>query len=143
MKALDVWLGKTLFHPPIISLCHLTRQSQYAIYRALWFFAACHATYYARDIGWGWAIFLWIWVMISFIGAVVFPDMEAKSHGFIRGLYWFFLSVNALAFISTGDVGNSLFRDVMVLFAEYATTIKTLPPRRTKAKQASAKGQVA
>ena len=41
IRRLDIWLGKTLFHPPIILICQRTRQTQYAVHRALWFFSAC------------------------------------------------------------------------------------------------------
>lgn len=139
MKRLDIWLGKTLFHPPIIALCHATRQSQYAVHRALWFFAALHATYYAKDDGWGWAIFMWSWVIISFIGAVAVPDMEAKSHGFFRAVYWIFFLIGVAGFVVLGDLSNGTVRALMILFAEYAATIKTLPPRRTREKKASGK----
>ncbi|MFD2497663.1 hypothetical protein ACFSTI_00775 [Rhizorhabdus histidinilytica] len=40
MVDIDVWVGKTLFVPPIIKLCQLTRQSQYAISRLFWFITA-------------------------------------------------------------------------------------------------------
>ena len=37
---IDLWIGKTLFVPPIIKLCQVTRQSQFAISRLFWFITA-------------------------------------------------------------------------------------------------------
>lgn len=139
MKRLDIWLGKTLFHPPIIALCHATRQTQYAIHRAFWFFAALHATYYAKDDGWVTATIVWLWVIVSFIDAVAVPDRHATSYGFMRAFYWFFFLIGVIGFITLGDLSSGTVRALMILFAEYAATIKTLPPRRSREKRASGK----
>jgi hypothetical protein len=40
---IDHWIGKTLFAPPIIKLCQLTHQSQFAVSRLFWFIAAQRA----------------------------------------------------------------------------------------------------
>src|SRR3546814_5005009 len=44
---IDQWIGKTLFVPPIIKLCQLTRQSQFAVSRLFWFIAALDGFYRA------------------------------------------------------------------------------------------------
>ncbi len=132
MKRFDAWIGKTLFHPIIIAACHLTRQSQYAVHHALTFFAACHATYYAHGAAWGWVIVLWTWVIASFVVAAFAPDMEARSSGFIRGMFWFFFAIGVAGCVAKGAVDNDTIRALMILFAEYAATIKTLPPRTRK-----------
>ncbi|WP_257558175.1 hypothetical protein [Sphingobium sp. CFD-2] len=143
LSRLDVWLGRTLFHPPIILVCQLTRQSQYALYRALWFFAACHATYYGlvEDRGWLFTIFMWGWVTATLLNATLHPDRPARSSGFFRWIFWiFFLSGTAIIPL-TGTVSDGTVRALMVLFAEYAATIKTIPPgnsQESKRRQASA-----
>ena len=38
LAKLDQWIGTTLFIPPIIKFCQLTRQSHYACSRLFWFF---------------------------------------------------------------------------------------------------------
>jgi len=141
LSRLDVWLGKTLFHPPIIALRQLTRQTQYAMYRALWFLAACHATYYAmRDgIGWGWLIFIWGYTVIAFIGATAFADLEARSWGGFRFLIGMIVLLEIPAMLLVGHVRATAVRDVIILFAEYAATIKTIPPRRKRERRTSAK----
>lgn len=140
---LDVWLGKNLFHPPIILVCQLTRQSQYAVHRALWFFAVCHATYYAmaKGAGWGWTIFLWIWVSMTFASAAFFPDRPTRSSGYMRFLFGAMFAIGVLSLPITGRVSDAMVRELVILFAEYAATIKTIPPRKTR--ERSAKGKEA
>lgn len=134
LERLDIWLGKTLFHPPIILLCQLTRQSQYAIHRALWFFAACHATYYAMAEGAGWiaSILLWAFVLAMLISASFHPDRPAQSLGAMRFLFWAFFVMGLLASAVGQSVTDGTVRALMILFAEYAATIRTIPPRKTK-----------
>lgn len=48
LTQIDLWIGKTLFVPPIIKLCHLTRQSQFAVSRLFWFAAALDGLYRAE-----------------------------------------------------------------------------------------------
>ena len=45
---IDHWIGKTLFVPPIVKLCQLTRQSQFAVSRLFWFVAAQEGLYRAE-----------------------------------------------------------------------------------------------
>ena len=46
----DAWVGKTLFIPPIIKLCQLTRQTQFAVSRLFWFIAALDGFYRANTL---------------------------------------------------------------------------------------------
>ena len=48
LTQIDLWIGKTLFVPAIIKLCHLTRQSQFAVSRMFWFAAALDGLYRAE-----------------------------------------------------------------------------------------------
>lgn len=136
---LDAWAGKTLFHPPIILVCQLTRQSQYALSRALWFFAACHATYYAmaQGAGWFWSIFLWFFVLSMLLSAAIRPDRPARSSGFMRALFWASLISGVISTAATGIITNATVRSIIILFAEYAATIRTLPPRKPRESKAA------
>lgn len=139
LHRLDAWLGKTLFHPPIILLCQMTHQSQYAIHRAFWFIAACHATYYAQGDGWGWTIFLWIWTILLFISATVWPDRETLSLAWFRFLIWALLLLEVPVMLAESHLRDEAVRSIIILFAEYAATIKTIPPRKTRERSASGK----
>lgn len=140
LSRLDAWLGKTLFHPPIILVCQFTRQTQYAVHRTLWFFAACHATYYAMADGggWLWSAFLWLFVVAMFASAAFYPDHPARSVGWVRLFFWASFIIGALASATIGHVTDSTVRSLMILFAEYAATIKTIPPRQKRQRKASA-----
>lgn len=139
LSRLDAWLGKTLFHPPIILACQLTRQTQYAMHRALWFFAACHATVYLEHDDWLWVVFMWFFVAITLISATVCADWPDISVRAFR-LFWFFLLIGQVSVtLLGGDLLASAIRSVIILFAEYAATIKTIPPRRKRDRRSSAK----
>lgn len=136
---LDAWLGKTLFHPPIILACQMTRQTQHAMSRALWFFACCHATYYGQDDGWGWAACLWFWTIVSFISAAAFPDVETRSFGWFRFLIWMFLALEVVTIFAAGQLRAPVTRHVIILFAEYAATLRSIPPRKKRERKVAHK----
>lgn len=139
LSRLDAWLGKTLFHPPIIVACQITRQTQYAMHRALWFFAACHATYYWREWGLAWTVFIWCFALAALASAVVAPDRPAVSAGVMRFTWWIIFSLGAVHTLISGEVHDATVRALIILFAEYAATIKTIPPRRKREQRTSAK----
>lgn len=91
---IDLWIGKTLFVPPIVRLCQLTGQSQFAVSRLFWFIAALDGFYRSETL----------------VSSIVF------------GLMSLFMMLTAL----------SIEFWVFVLIAEYAATIRTIPPRQNK-----------
>jgi hypothetical protein len=139
LRRLDAWLGKTLFHPPIILLCQLTRQSQHAMHRTLWFFVACHATYYAQGASWAVLAFVWFYAVFTFIWAAAFADHPSFSFGLFRFIIWFSFGMEALATAINGEIRHAQVREVMILFAEYAATIRSIPPRRPRETRTSVK----
>lgn len=50
LTKIDYWIGKNLFVPPIVKLCQLTRQSQFAMSRLFWFIAALDGFYRAETM---------------------------------------------------------------------------------------------
>src|SRR3546814_1241528 len=46
---IDHWIGRMLFVPPIIKLCQLTRQSQFAVARLFWFIASLVGFYRSEE----------------------------------------------------------------------------------------------
>jgi hypothetical protein len=135
LTAIDAWFGKNLFVPPIIKLCQVTRQTQFAISRTFWFAAALNGFYRAETIAssviWG------LMSLFMMITAVRRADAPALS------MMWFRLA--SLAFLAF-DVVTSITRAkwaapefwVLVLFAEYAATIRSIPPRDTKSRNTRA-----
>lgn len=123
---IDQWVGKTLFVPPIIKLCQLTRQSQFAVSRLFWFITALDGFYHADTL---FSSVLWggmsVWMMIT---ASQRADHPTASFMFFRMLGVLFLALDLVKGAVTGEWAGSEFW-FLVLIAEYASTIRTVPPR--------------
>jgi hypothetical protein len=125
---IDQWIGKTLFVPPIIKLCQLTRQSQFAVSRTFWFFAALDGFYHAETLVWS---IIWAGIsIVMMITAVRRADNPTASLMFFRLLAAAFFSLDLVRGLTTGVWAGIEFW-ILVLVAEYAATIRTLPPRDT------------
>lgn len=125
---IDQWIGRTLFVPPIIKLCHLTRQSQFAVARLFWFLAALDGLYRAETLAgqliWGG---MSIFMMVT---AARRADSPTVSFLFLR-----LLALTLLILELVKSAGSGLWTGaefwLFVLFAEYAAAIRTLPPADT------------
>ncbi|MFP5456719.1 MAG: hypothetical protein ACLGHK_14660 [Alphaproteobacteria bacterium] len=130
---LDVWIGKTLFVPPIIKLCQMTRQSQYAVSRLFWFITALDQLRITTTLSS--QIIAGLFSLFMMFTASFRADMPAFS------MRWFRMMALVLLML---DVGASLFSGhwrgveiwLLVLFAEYAATITHVPPAEQKRKSA-------
>lgn len=124
----DNWIGKTLFVPPIIKLCQLTRQSQFAVARLFWFIAALDGFYRADTL---FMSIIWaglsIYMMISAAGRA---DNPTVSFVFFRLLAIAMLILDLMKGVASGEWAGCEFW-VFVLIAEYAATIRTIPPAQT------------
>lgn len=133
--AIDVWIGKSLFTPLIIKLCQLTRQSQYAVSRLFWFVAALDGFYRAETL---FASIMWgLMSLFMMVTASVRADNPTQSLRFFRLLGVVFLALDVLKGIVTGAWAGCEFW-LFVLVAEYAATIRTIPPRDTSQAKAKA-----
>jgi hypothetical protein len=135
---IDHWIGKTLFVPPIIKLCQLTRQSQFAISRLFWFVAALDGFYRADTL-----FMSLIWGGLSvfmLITAAQRADSPTASFVFFRLLAIVFLAMDLIKGVTAGEWAGTEFW-FLVLIAEYAATIRTIPPRETS--KASARASTA
>lgn len=130
---IDHWIGNTLFVPPIIKICHLTRQSQFAVARMFWFVAALNGLYHADTL-----IGRVIWggmSIVMMITAVRRADRPAASLMFFRLLAAALLIFDILNATVSGAWQGAEFW-IFVLFAEYAAAIRNLPPTtKTKPRQ--------
>jgi hypothetical protein len=139
LRRIDAWIGKTLFVPIIIRICQRFKMTQYAFHRYCWFYACLHGLYFADD---------WIGKVIFGIGAPVMCLMSAMfADVAISETRWFryFILLTAPWFVLPealfGENYEKAVYTLVVLFAEYATTIKTIPP--LEAKERAVKGKVA
>lgn len=135
---IDHWIGKRLFVPPIIKLCQLTRQSQFAISRLFWFIAALDAFYRAETLFWSiiWAVMS----VVMMLTASMRADQPSVSFMFVRMAGVVFLAIGLARGAATGEWAGSEFW-IFVLIAEYAATIRTVPPK--EASKPAAKVSVA
>jgi len=128
LTQIDLWIGKTLFVPPIIKLCHLTRQSQFAVSRMFWFAAALDGLYRAEtmmgQVIWG--------------GMSIFMLLTAGRRADSPTVSFMFFRLLALALLileTAGSVASGVWGEVefwlFVVFAEYAAAIRNLPPAAT------------
>ena len=129
LESFDQWVGKTLFVPPIVRLCQATRQSQYAVSRLLWFIAALDG-FYRADTLLSSIIFGGLSI-IMMVTASLRADMPTTSMFWFRILAIFFLLLDIVQGVATGAWAGAEFW-VIVLAAEYAATIRTLPPREAE-----------
>ncbi len=130
---IDAWVGKTLFIPPIIKLCQVTRQTQFAVSRLFWFIAALDGFYRAETL---FSSILWggmsVFMMFT---ATKRADYPTASFMFFRMLAVLLLIIDVVKAAATGEWAGVEFW-VFVLVAEYAATIRTVPPRELSKKGA-------
>ena len=122
---IDQWIGKTLFVPPIIKLCQLTRQTQFAVSRLFWFIAALDGFYHADTL---FSSILWGGMsVVMMITASQRADHPTASFMFFRILGVVFLALDVVKGAVTGEWAGTEFW-LLVLTAEYASTIRNVPP---------------
>jgi hypothetical protein len=129
LASVDQWVGKTLFIPLIIKFCQLTRQSQFACSRLFWFISALDGFYRAETM---FSSILWGGMsVVMMLTASRRADTPTQSFMLFRLLGLGFLAFDVLAGVLNGKLGGSEFW-LLVLIAEYASTIRTIPPRVTE-----------
>jgi hypothetical protein len=135
LAKLDHWIGKNLFVPPIVKLCQLTRQSQYAVSRLFWFIAAMDGFYRAETLFA--SVLFGVLSLVMMVTASLRADMPTRSSMWFRMFALAFLILDLATGAVTGEWAGTEFW-LFVLIAEYAATIRTLPPRESE-KAAAAK----
>ena len=129
LDTLDLWIGKTLFVPPIVRFCQLTRQSQFAVSRLFWFVAALDGFYRADSLFS--SILFGVLSIFMMITASMRADMPTRSSMWFRMFALAFLVLDLITGAVTGKWAGTEFW-LFVLIAEYAATIRTIPPREAK-----------
>jgi hypothetical protein len=123
---IDHWVGKTLFVPPIIKLCQLTRQSQFAVSRLFWFIAALDG-FYRADTLFGSILWGGLSALMMF-SAAQRADSPATSFMFFRLLAVLMLVIDLVRGAAIGEWAGIEFW-VFISVAEYAAIIRTIPPK--------------
>ena len=131
LTSIDLWIGKTLFLPPIIKFCQVTRQSQFAVSRLFWFIAALDGFY--RSDTWFSSVMFGGLSLFMMITASLRADMPTRSSLLFRMLALLFLAMDVLRGVTMNAWAGVEFW-IFVLIAEYAATIRTIPPLEEKRK---------
>ena len=136
LSGVDRWVGSTLFIPPIIKLCQVSGQSQFAICRLFWFIVALDQLRVAQTLAG--QIFAGIFSIIMMLSASLRADIPAYSMRGFRIIAMLLLALDVFHGVASGDwLGVEIW--ALILFAEYAATIRTIPPREErKAERANA-----
>ena len=134
--AIDLWIGKTFFIPLIIKLCQITRQTQFAMSRLFWFAATCDGLYRAETLIQ--SLIFGVLCVVALLTAAFRADFPARSMMPFRLLSLGLFAFDLMGALSKGDWAGIEFW-VFVLFAEYAATIRTIPPGPTPKRRHSAK----
>lgn len=130
---IDLWIGRTLFLPPIIKFCQVTKQTQFAVSRLFWFVAALDQLRVAETLAG--RIVAGLFSVVMMATASLRADMPTFSMMWFRMMAVVFLMLDVVHGIGNGEwKGVELW--ILVLFAEYAATIRTIPPADMKSKAA-------
>jgi hypothetical protein len=125
---IDHWIGRTLFVPPIIKVCQLTHQTQYAVSRLFWFIAALDGFYRAETL---FGSILWgLLSIVMMVSAGWRADHPTNSFMFFRLLAAVMLVLDLVRGAATGEWAGFEFW-IFVLVAEYAAIIRTIPPKES------------
>ncbi len=121
----DIWIGKNLFHPIIIKICHMLTIGQY-------FFSRMSELLWFMFLLWGWSEepHSWFaWTIITILGVliVVFlelhKDRPRKVSAIFRAI-WFGILISD----SINLEWKFIIADIFQLFCLYAMTLDDLPP---------------
>jgi hypothetical protein len=124
-NATDQWIGKALFYPPIVKFCRLTRQSPSALSRLFWFAASLDALYHAPTVMSG---IFWGGVSLVMMFTAAFrADDPTSSFMPFRLLSVTLWLLDLVQGFRAGEWAGLEFW-ILVLFAEYAATLRALPP---------------
>ena len=123
---IDRWVGATLFVPLIIKLCQVTRQSQFAVARLFWFIATLDGFYRAETL---FSSVLWGGMSV----VMMFTAARRADHPTVSFMPFrlFGLVVLVFSLVETATTGKWAEPEfwIFVLIAEYAATIRIVPPK--------------
>lgn len=134
-EKIDTWVGKTLFVPIIIRICQKLKCTQQHFHRAAWALAWLTMLYFAESLGW--IILIGLIALVSVISLALAPDRalpQGTTSRFWRMMWLALLMLDAAGITLDLTVGANAYDrhlavvHILILFAEYAATIKTIPP---------------
>ncbi len=146
IRRLDLWIGTRLFHPPIIWLCQRIGMTQFAVARYCWMLAAWTLVMRISFEGVGDWIFSVLIVLVTVLEtwrAAVMPNVPSqRTDGLRINILLFAIFDVGMLIVVSARHGFPGFRwghawDLFALTAEYAKTIRTIPPRKRQQNRAA------
>jgi hypothetical protein len=131
IRRIDAWVGLRLFHPPIIWLCQRTGVTQWAFYRYAWWIYALWAVWRDDHRSTSDTVWLVLFALIRTVSAGLSLNSPAPTSLVLRCLLWVVLAWILFPPLVRGDVEHAGMQ-LLILAAEYATTIRTIPPRKKR-----------
>lgn len=142
LPRIDAWIGKVLMHPPIILICQLARISQHAFNRYLWWIVALHALWQDDHRQIAFTLFFILFALARTVSAARDPDRESRSTLFLR-IFFLAALITSVAMLPFGyHLDGTDLDTLMALIAEYAATIRTIPPREIREEKRNAAPEV-
>lgn len=131
IRRIDAWIGLRLFHPPVIWICQRARITQWAFYRYGWWIYALWALWRDDHSSAVETVMLVAFALIRTLSAGLSLNSPAPQSLLLRYLLWVTGFWILLPPITHRDL-EALGMQLLILAAEYATTIRTIPPRKKR-----------
>lgn len=136
---IDAWIGRTLFVPLIIAFCRRFGTSQHRFSRTCWFAAALIGLWAADH--WIESVLFGLMALAFCISSALLSDThEERSWRWLR-LMVAGATVLCIPMWALDGLTWHLPYNLLVLFAEYAATIRTIPPLEAKAPEPKRQAQ--
>ncbi|WP_454887424.1 hypothetical protein [Sphingomonas oryzagri] len=141
IRRIDYWIGRRLFHPPIIWICQRAGMTQWAVAAYAWLAATFTLVMRARFNQIGDIVFtvlVSLMALLQTVATALLPDMPRRPSFGWRSFVWIITAVNLLDLALRHGVARdvewqwAVAWDVLALTAEYAKTITTIPPRKRR-----------
>jgi len=149
-----MWVGKTLFVPPIVKICQTLKITNHAFANTvtfanmlLLFFSIFHDWHWNTAVsfvfGFILAVMMGLLCLYWMLIAGLEPEMRfpvLKVFLVFRMMSFFMLLQHAMAFVLLGkvDISNAVYW-FLLLVCDYARMIDRIPPKEKKVKKTSAK----
>lgn len=134
IERLDAWVGRMVFHPPIIATCQRLGTTQHAFSRWVRVLIFVPIAWLLRSIPMALLATLPMFIMSVFVAIHIDRDTPVKAVFEARIVLWAVMLALLIGFVQETDIRFiALFViDLGFQFAEYAGTIKTIPPREER-----------
>jgi hypothetical protein len=141
LEKIDTWIGKTLFVPPIVRFCQWSGWSQYLVHNFLYLIGSYMMLMAVMAKGES-AVLEFFVALVLTVKIGRDPEYKGYESRFLRYSFIVISVIHVIAHVTGRHIlGSGPNWDLscpvvtMWLTAEYARTIKTIPPLEDKARE--------